>query len=227
MKRSWCRRANAGWIVATLLAGLETVFNLTLFGGLKLPSGDASALREEVAEQDETVAIIGERLAAHETGGDDSEASGIHGHDLALGSGSVDGVLGARVFGSWDRLFFSAAVQYMLRTEGSFNYQYADDLAWRGGPGVFLLTGHQLSSQPYSLRARAVLSGETKGKDRLGGAKVDDTAITSLYVGPGFVFTWGPHLAADFEVDIPVVLNNTSLQIVPSYRLRGGLVWRF
>ena len=97
-----------------------------------------------------------------------------------------------------------------------------DATGWLGGPGFYALVTHQ-----YSLGVQAVLSGETKGLDTQQGQRLDDTGITALYVGPGFGFTWGTSLAADVTVDLPAIQDNTSVQIVPNYRLRGGLTWRF
>jgi hypothetical protein len=36
-----------------------------------------------------------------------------------------------------------AGVQYAIRTEGDFEYQFADDLTWSGGPGAFLALNEQ------------------------------------------------------------------------------------
>ena len=33
--------------------------------------------------------------------------------------------------------------------------------------------------------------------------------------------------AAEVAAELPVVQHNTSLQIVPDYRVRGGVTWRF
>src|SRR5262245_12006286 len=80
----------------------ETVFNFSLLGGLKLPSGNPDLLREEQAEE-------------HDHGADEEEESAIHGHDITLGSGSVDGIVGGQLFWSWRRLFVTAAGQYAIR----------------------------------------------------------------------------------------------------------------
>ena len=55
----------------------------------------------------------------------------------------------------------------------------------------------------------------------------NDTAITSIYLGPGFTFTWGSSLGADLVFDFPTLQNNTGLQVVPTFRVRGGVTWRF
>ena len=205
----------------------QGIVRLSLFGGLKLPSGSSSRLGEELEEDhhdtgaehigDEEVRMVS-RTAAHAT----SEVSGIHGHDLALGSGSVDGIIGGQLFWSWRRLFLTTGAQYTIRSEGDFGYQYADDLTWSAGPGVMALLEHK-----YTLGLQAVLTGETKGKDTLDGVKADDTGITALYAGPEITFTWGSSLGADLVLDVPVLQHNTALQIVADYRLRAGITWHF
>ena len=144
------------------------------------------------------------------------------GHDLTFGSGSVDGIVGAEIYASYRRLFLTVAAQYKMTTEGSFEYQFANDLTWMGGAGYYLLLEHDAT-----LSLAGVLSGETKGNDEQAGVHFDDTAITALYCGPAFDFTWGTSLTAEVAADLPVVQNNTGLQIVPDFRMRGALVWRF
>jgi hypothetical protein len=212
----------------------RSVFLFSLLGGLKLPSGNPDFLSEELDEV--TTAAEGQparlRLRGvprHSTPGGDPDGDdgprqtgGVHGHDLALGSGSVDGVVGGSLYWSFDRFFLTAAIQYAVRREGAFEYQFANDLTWVGGPGWYPLLTHD-----YTLGIQAVFSGETKGKDTQAGRTLDDTAITALYLGPGIRFTWGTQLSAELTGDLPFVQNNTSLQIVPNYRVRGGIVWRF
>ncbi len=213
-----------------------STIQLSLIGGLKLPTGDADRLGEEAEEHDEagTAAAHGApQGAAHGTtpvghggqpshgGGDAHDASGIHGHDLALGSGSVDGILGANVFASRRRLFFTAGIQYALRTEGDFDYQYANDLVWETGPGVFLV-----ANPTWSLGIQAYLTGETKGKDEIDDRAVD-ASLTALYLGPRMSFTWRDSLSADISGELPVRRNNTGLQIVPDHRVRAGITWHF
>jgi hypothetical protein len=212
----------------------ESVFRFSVLGGVKFPTGDSSRLGEELEEDEHTEEAIhaaARRIRPRHTpapapggngGGEPLVESGVHGHDLALGSGSFDGIIGASVFWSWRRFFVTAATQFAIRSEGDFDYQYAHDLTWVGGPGVFALLTHG-----YSLGLQAVLSGETKGKDTQQGQRLDDTGITALYAGPGLSFTWGTSLAADVALDLPAIQDNTAVQIVPDYRIRGGLTWRF
>jgi len=217
-----------------------SVFRFSVLGGVKFPTGDSSRLGEELAEEDEPTAVAlrtaARRLRPRHTpdpppsgggGGTPQLVSGVHGHDLTLGSGSFDGIIGASVFWSWQRFYVTAATQFAIRSEGDFDYQYANDLIWNAGLGLFPLMGHDLARHDYTLAVRANLSGESKGKDTQNGQQVDDTALTSMFVGPGIDFTWGDSLSIDLVGDLPVLLNNSALQIVPDYRIRGGVTWRF
>ena len=207
----------------------EVVLRTSLFAGLKLPSGDPVRLGEE-ADEDHHDEEGGDEDAHAETrttrqahgGEDQGTPSGVHGHDLALGSGSVDGVVGGNVFVSWRKLFGSASLQYAVRSEGSFDYRYANELNWLVAAG-----GYVLLQPEYSLALQAVASGAYKGNDVQDGKSADDTRIAFTFLGPGLTFTWGSSLGADLTADLPVSRHNTGVQIVPSYRIRGGLTWHF
>ena len=55
-------------------------------------------------------------------------------------------------------------MQYAIRSEGSYQHQYANDWTWAGGPGVYLAL-----KDNYTIALQAVISGESKGKDNLEG----------------------------------------------------------
>jgi hypothetical protein len=185
-------------------------FAWTVHGGVKFPSGSSDRLQEEVDELTAPPPPPG------------APESAIHGHDLALGSGSVDGIAGTGVFARRGRLFLSANAQYAIRTRGDFDYRYANDLTWWGGPGVFLGL-----NESYTVALQLSVSGETKGRDTFQGAKADDTGITSIFLGPQLSVTWGERLSAELGADLPVSVDNTALQIVPNYRVRAAVNWRF
>lgn len=204
------------------------VLRLSLLAGAKLPSGSTDRLAEEVApaaSASTTAATTVEPNGyqsvrqGHRWAG---PVSGIHGHDLALGTGSLDGVFGVSALWTRRRLFSSARVQYILRQQGDYGYEYADELTGGLSPGWFVALDHR-----YSLALLASITVENKAKDTLQGQRLADTAYTGLYAGPGLHFTWGSQLSVDLTGDIPAVRNNSDIQMVPDYRLRGGLMWRF
>ncbi len=182
-------------------------FNAHILGGIKFPTGSTSRLGEELDE-----------------GAEDPSApkSGIHGHDLALGSGSFDGTVGANIYTRWRRFLTSADLQYSIRSTGSIDYRFANDLHWQVSLGGYLWLRHAAT---LALQAR--LSGEHKGLDTLGGVQAEDTGITSVAMGPELQFTWGRHLSANLGADIPIVIDNSALQAVPDYRIRSAGTWRF
>jgi hypothetical protein len=184
----------------------ESTFLWTILGGIKFPTGDTRRIGEELTE----VVIPG------------APESGIHGHDLTLGSGSVDGIVGTGVFARYKKWFFNASVQYAIRTRGDFDYQFANDLTWMGGPGYFIALDND-----YSVSVRLNISGETKGLDRFQGTAADDTGVTAVYIGPQVTFSWTDKLSVELGADFPVRMANSALQCVPDYRIRGGLSWHF
>lgn len=177
------------------------------FGGVKFPTGSASRLAEELAEE---APVPG------------APEAGIHGHDLALGTGSYDGIAGTSAAFHYRRFVTETNVQYAIRSRGEFGYKHANDLLWSVKPGYFLMVDHS-----HTLSLRMALSGEAKGKDDLNGVKSADTGITSMFLGTESSFTWKDRLNVELGVDLPLSENNTALQIVPDYRVRAGVVWRF
>lgn len=186
---------------------VHSTIAVNLLAGVKFPTGDPNRLKEEL---DETPPPPG------------ATESGIHGHDLALGSGSYDGIVGGAVFARWNRLFGAANTQYAIRSEGFIDYRYANDLLWSGGPGVFLIL-----EDHATLTLQLNVSGEYKGKDTLEGEKAEDTGLTAVYLGPEFSLTWREKLSTIIGVDLPVIQDNTALQILPDYRIRAAATWRF
>ncbi|MGE5700361.1 MAG: hypothetical protein ACM31N_09910 [Deltaproteobacteria bacterium] len=185
----------------------ESTFLWNAVGGIKVPTGDADRLKEELSEEEPPPG---------------APESGVHGHDLALGSGSYDLIVGTDAYGRWKRMFVTAAVHYSIRTEGDFDYRFANDLIFGLKPGIYLVL-----SDEGTLGLQLAVTGETKGKDKLNGQELADTGITSLFIGPEISATWHENLSASAGADFPVIENNTSLQIVPDYRLRGAVNWRF
>jgi len=184
----------------------ECAFDWNIVGGIKFPTGSSHRIKEELDE----VEVEG------------APKSGIHGHDLALGSGSFDGVIGTSVFGQCDRFFGTAAMQYAIRTRGTIGYRYANDMTWNGGPGVYVW-----KEEEGTLGLQCNVSGESKGVDNLQGVPALDTASTNVYLGPELTFLWEKHLNVEVGVDLPVIQKNSAFQIVPDIRVHGGVNWRF
>src|SRR6266404_1317869 len=178
-------------------------FNWSVLGGVKFPTGNSDRISEELHEVENPV----------------GPPSGIHGHDLTLGTGSYDGIVGTGIYTRWKRAFLTANTQYTIRSKGDFDYRFANDLTWFGGPGYYLALTHN-----YTLALQAIVSGEHKGTDTFQGETAEDTGVTSVYLGPQLSFTWRSSLSAQIGADLPISINNTALQVVPNYRIRAGFI---
>jgi len=176
-----------------------------LLTGIKFPTGDSSRLEEEFHEVD----IPG------------APESGIHGHDLTLGTGSYDGIFGEQIAMRYKNVFFETNVQFTLRGDGTHQYHFANDLVWSGGPGYYVVRNRDII-----FGVQCVISGEHKDVDRFRGKKAEDTGITSVFLGPRLVASRG-RWSAEVAIDLPVSIDNTALQVVPDYRLHGGISVQF
>jgi hypothetical protein len=179
--------------------------SVVMLTGLKFPTGATARLKEEFNE----VEIPG------------APESGIHGHDLTLGTGSYDGIFGSQSSLRYKNLFFATDVQFTLRGDGAHQYHFANDLTWSGGPGYYFIRNPNTV-----VGLQFVVSGEYKDVDRFRGKKAEDTGITSVAVGPRVVASLGK-VSAELGADLPVSIDNTALQVVPDYRVRGGIAIRF
>jgi hypothetical protein len=183
----------------------EFTFSAVLLAGVKFPTGDSSRIREEFNE----VEVPG------------APESGIHGHDLTLGTGSYDGIFGGQTSLRYKNWFFQGDLQFTLRGDGLHQYHFANDLSWGGGPGYYLIR-----RRDAVLGLQFLVSGESKDVDRFRGQPAEDTGITSVFLGPRFIAALG-RVSAEIAIDLPVSIDNTALQVVPDYRVQGGIAIRF
>jgi len=176
-----------------------------VIGGVKFPSGDTSRLLEEF----------------HEVETPGAPESGIHGHDLTLGTGSFDGIFGGQAAARYKNFFAEADTQFTLRGDGDHQYHFANDLTWAGGPGYYLIRRHDVI-----VGVQCVCSGEHKDVDRFRGKPAEDTGITAVYLGPRIVASYDK-MSFEVAAELPVSIDNTALQVVPDYRLRAAIAITF
>jgi hypothetical protein len=192
---------------------------LNVLGGIKLPTGDADALDLQADSIDRYESIVG---PGHDHDALGQVISGIHLHDLALGSGSVDGIIGLAGQFRWKRVFLNHQWQYYIRTEGAGNYRFANEFIASGGPGAFVWLS---KSGSLSLQFNTVY--DSRGSDEYRGRESVHTGLTAWYAGPQCVLTLGGSFSCVASVDIPLQITARGFQNVPDYRLNGSLNWRF
>jgi hypothetical protein len=200
-----------------------SLVRIEMFAGIELPTGDADFLREEEdADPPDSEANVTALSPARPRHGGNSEMTGIHDQDLALGSGSVDLLLGVNTFATYRRMFATAGFQYGVRGRGAHDYRYDNDLSFYAGLGKYLLLHSHLN-----LGVEARLAGETKGNDEQDGETVTGSNLTALYVGPHVHATYDEHLRAAIGVQIPMLQHVQEMMIVADYRILANLGWQF
>jgi len=187
--------------------------------GVKFATGDSDRLREE---RDEGHHDAHAHVTAKHGGVDDGPASGIHGHDLALGSGSTDVLVGTSLFARTGRWFGSAEAQYAIRRRGDFDYRYGNDLQWTVSAGRYLVLEHD-----RSVTLQLNLAGEDKTGDDVAGERAGDTRLRMLYAGPQLGFTFGPRWSLELRAEAPVHVDNSAIQTTAGWRARASLVAAF
>jgi hypothetical protein len=176
-----------------------------LLGGVKFPTGGTSRIKEEF----------------HEVEVEGAPASGIHGHDLTLGTGSYDGIFGGQGSLRYKSFFFETDIQFTLRGDGAHQYHFANDLSWSGGPGYYFVRNRNAI-----VGLECAVSGEYKDVDRFRGKAAEDTGITSVFIGPRVLVSIGKW-SGEVGVELPASIDNTALQVVTDYRLQASFALRF
>ncbi len=216
----------------------DSALVLNLIGGLKLPTGNSSFLSEQVpgagggvahnhAEEDadhQDRELYPIKKHGDEDHGEEEEApalpaSAIDGHDLALGSGSVDGILGGSLFFRQDSFFLNTGCQAQLRTTGSYGYRYGNLFQWNIGPGFTVIRDEDLM---MGLEMDAL--GEHKGPDYESGVKTDHF-YDYVFLGPN-LWVSSSDVYGQLGVDIPVHEHVGELQPVPDYRVKLNVTVR-
>lgn len=223
-----------------VLAGRDAAssWRVELLGGVKLPTGDSDRLREETAPgpagADHDSEAVHSRLARHAAGDhagsghaeadsseDDHNESVIHEHNLALGSGSTDGLLGVAARGEREGWYGRGQAQYWLRTEGDHAYRYGNDLMVTVAAGRLLVRGR---GPELGVGVHAVY--ETREADEQAGASIPNTEVTAWYAGAHADWTSGA-LDSELAFDLPIEQESAGTSLVPDYRVRAsvGLVF--
>ncbi|MEZ5431312.1 MAG: hypothetical protein R3F31_09085 [Verrucomicrobiales bacterium] len=176
-----------------------------VLAGIKLPTGSSDRLQEEL----------------HEVEIEGAPESGIHGHDLALGSGSFDGVVGTSLYLRSDRAFVTGSAQYSIRSEGDYGYRYANDFCGKPARGL------SRAQRQYLHRPATPGFGRDKGQGHVPwgiGRRYGDHGC--LPGPPSQRHLW-PRPKRRDRLGHSSQIDNTALQSVPDHRIRAGLTWRY
>jgi hypothetical protein len=189
---------------------------VSVYGGAELPTGDSDRLAEA---HDHAEASAAERLAVPEHG---SGESAVGGHDLALGSGSTDGILGANLFWARGRAKVEVGAQYALRRAGDHDYRIGNEWTWSIEPGWFALLGHR-----GALGIGLQVNGEDKSEDEHAGERLEGTDLRSILAGPTVFGSWGERWFGKVTLDLPISQDSSGLLLAADRRWRASATVRF
>ncbi len=185
------------------------LLNTSMLAGIKLPTGETGTLNRVVGKE--------ETMTRHHAVG-----HGMGGRTLVLGSGSYDFIFGLGTMAVYDRYILTGTAQYTARTEGDFDYRFADELLWSAGTGYYLLL-----DPDFSLGLMAMLSSEYKSKDKIDGALIDGSQYSNLFAGPSVLMTFGKKLSTEIGFDFRVTDEDLASVVVPEWRLKADISYRF
>lgn len=189
-------------------------FHVTFLGGLKLPTGSTKYLKEEAHEEDHHAGDEGDEHG--------HEESNLHGHDLSLGSGSIDGMIGTGIFARWKKAFIASNIQYAIKTEGTINYRYANELTWNVKPGYNIFR-KQESVVSLALNT----AGDYKKNDTMNGESEAGTGIIALFMGPDIGFKWRKKITASLGAELPLFQDASGTQLVSDYKIKSTFSFNF
>jgi hypothetical protein len=172
---------------------------------------------------DSSVHKSGERTMRHfPRHGGDFDGGLVGGHDLSIGSGSLDWMGGTSLFAVSGRNYFNGLLQYSIRQEGDYGFRYGDDLQWHVGPGRYLVFDDE---RTVGFRVR--LSGEWKRDDVLAGTRLDGSNLYHVFAGPEVMGTFGNRTFLSLGSDFLISSDSAREGVLPHTRFSMVLSHRF
>ncbi|RMG42291.1 MAG: hypothetical protein D6719_06725 [Candidatus Dadabacteria bacterium] len=200
-----------------------------LYAGLKLPTGDSGRLSEEADSDSEPAGNSPAKsllpssfkpfITRH---GSAENGSLVGGDDLTPGSGSVDLLIGSNLRYEYQRYFVNTSLQYVLRSEGSYDFRYGNEVSWSVAPGYMIALQHS-----YSASFLLNLSSESKANDRVNGEKIPLSAHDRIFLGPSIAFTYGLRWYGEAGLQLPIKSPPDSRGVEPDYRVNAVINCRF
>lgn len=185
-------------------------------GGVKFPTGETGVI-ETVSEKEPSDLLTERLVLKHNQIG---AASG--GHALTFGTGSYDYILGLSLLSRYQRYVVLSSAQYTIRTEGDFNYEFADDFLFSIGPGYYFLVDYD-----FTAASLVSFSGEYKGKDHLNGEVLSGSEVSNLYLGPELLFSVNDNISVEVSFDFRVTNESQGSTVVPETRIQASISYRF
>ena len=193
-----------------LIHGEKAHLHLGLSAAASAPFGSTSKLREEVDH------------LTHHHGHSHGPTGAVHGHDLALGTGSWGGIFGGRLVFEYEDWILEANAHYVLRTKGDYGYKYADSIGWG------LLGGARVARTEYGVASLLIsVTGAHSGDDEIEGTVYEKAGHDLIYAGPAVRFESAYGVTVDARVELPVYVRTGDSHMIASWRGQIGVTVAF
>ena len=174
---------------------------VSLLGGLKLPTGRSS-------QTDREVPLL--------TGGTSDRLP----PSLQLGSGSVDGIIGVGAMKNIDRLTFYGSVQAKINGNGVAGV--------RAGNSIFYdLAADYVLLESRNLFLILELNGVYAERSEQRGAVIPDSGGNTLFISPGVQYLPLPYLILEASIQIPIHQELDGRQLGTDFSAVAGFRYLF
>jgi hypothetical protein len=180
--------------------------------GVKLPTGDASQLDNYPPEL----------RAPAAGGGPVYPTSGIYPYDRAIGSGSVDWIVGSSYVARYDDFFGVVDGQFIGRTTGDNDFTRGNTVSVHVTPGYIFsyAKGNEFSvmlDAAYRYDAQSDYNGST----------VDNSGQTAFLMGPQLMGNFQGWLLATVGVSLPLYQTVEGTQLASDYQILASVMTGF
>jgi hypothetical protein len=188
----------------------------TVSAGVELPTGNSDRLEEHHSHHEEHGALSSNNKHGAEA------TSAVGGHELALGSGSTDLLLGTQLVASRGRMLGRAGAQYAVREEGDHEYHFGNEFMWNVSAGYFLVATHG-QTLAFSLR----VAGDHRDADEIGGEVHAGTDLSTLWAGPTLAYAGSTGWSSEVDFEYRLDESTSGALLLPDWRLRLAVTRRW
>lgn len=179
--------------------------------GVKLPTGDSSELKN-----------YPDGIVQPNPDGPVYPTSALYPYDRALGSGSVDWIVGSSYVVRYEEFFGLIDAQYIGRTAGENDFTFGNTVTVHVTPGYIFsyARGNEFSvlfDAAYRFDGQADYDGST----------VADSGQSAFALGPRLMGNFQGHVIASVGVNIPLYQSVEGTQLASDYQILASVMTGF
>lgn len=182
-----------------------------LRAGVKLPTADGSMLNDY--PRDFTAPVAGAPVYP---------TSAVYPYDRALGSGSVDWIVGSSYVAQYEEIIGLIDAQFIGRTEGDNNFTFGDTVTARVAPGYIF---SRAAGNEFSALLEAAYRYD--GSADYDGFSVPDSGQSAFLLGPKLMLKLKERFIGSFGVSLPLYQSVEGTQLASDYQILASMMYGF